>query len=793
MEWKILAVLLLSGSATAQQMLTLEQVTARKQPDFSPVYEGEVVAVRGTVSTRPVGMIYFAHMPIQDGTHGLVLEGLPSQFSGLQPGDRVEVFGTISKRTGLPVLLPVEMRTLSHGPAPSPQWVNVANLGSFRYVGVLVAAEARVLEVGEDTSGEYLVLGTREKSIKVFLPLSARGPQPQFARLQIGDKVRAVGFASQYCPSPPYNRFFQVVIADPADVTLVSKRWLIRPELFVAALVALAFALGLWWTRGRRMAAQRAIIKTLYSLGEEIIGAGSVPAILSQILAVLPPLLKVSGIRLYLYNRAARTLDQVESAADTKPVSIPIDAPEGLIPCGVAACFRNQALLTIPDTRRSPFLQDKSEADGVRSVMFVPMMAESDLLGVLEIHHVHRTHSFGLDEQVLAQHLANQTAIALRLMEQQSIRDQLYRTEKLAAAAQLLSGVAAELRAPLGTISGLTESLLFRRRAVSEDELRAISAEAEKASGIVTRLVSFSQSEPSEVKPVELQALLRHLMEFRRKEWKARGFEVQDQVGHEPVYVLGSRGQLERVFLNLLVHAELSLAEAPEKKLTVGVSVLAKRALVEISYSSSPAKLSRASGAEEQSETGLLIEGVVRGIIQSHGGETRLIRLPGVGSRMEVELPIAPDKTGITPSPSEEELAPRLSTVLLVEMDAGARQTLLALLGKRGYRVVPVTSAEQGVELVQRLRFDLVFCGANLPGLNWLEFFENVRHQVGGFVLLAEGFDPKLSRDLEDKELHVLPKPVVDSELERVLVALESAAEPQPPVKSSGSSRQPAG
>lgn len=774
----LLVAVLSPGMAMGQAMLTLEQVSERKKPDFAPVYEGEVVAVRGTVSARPVEMMYYTHVPIQDQTYGLVLEGMPSQFSGLQPGDRIEVYGTISKRAGLPVLLPAELQTLSRGSPPSPQWVGIEELDSFRYVGVLIATEARVLDAGENTGGEYMVLGTREKNLKVFLPLSARGPEPRLTKFQVGDKVRVVGFASQYCPSPPYNRFFQIVVTDPNGVTLVSKRWLIQPELFLAALVALFFFLALWWVRGRRVTAQRRILKTLYSLGEEILGASSASEILNQILTVLPAVLGVSGIRMYLYNRATKKLDQVESSADPKLVSIPVDCPGGLIPSGAAACFRNQTLLTIPDTRRSPFLRDKAEDEEIRSVMFVPMLAQSELRGVLEIHDTSRSHNFSMDEQVLAQHLANQIAISLRLMEEQSIRDQLTRSEKLAAAGQLLSGVATELRAPLEMISRLAESLLFRRRgAVSEDDLHAIAGEAEKASAIVNRLVSFSQSEPAEAKPVDLAALLRSLMDFRRQEWKARGFEVQDLVGREPVCVLGSRGQLERVFLNLLVHAEQSLAETPEKKLSIGISALAKRAQVEISYSAGSAKGPRMAGPDEASETGVLIEGVVRGIVQTHGGETRLLRIPGAGSRMEVELPLAPEKPG---APLSAPDASRFSTVLLVEADAGAQQQLLAALGKRGYRVVPAQSAEQGVDLVQRLRFDLIFCAISLPGLNWLEFFESVRHQTSAFVLLAEGFDPELLRGFPYSDLHVLAKPITESELERLLCSLESGVEPGP-------------
>ena len=36
-------------------------------------------------------------------------------------------------------------------------------------------------------------------------------------------------------------------------------------------------------------------------------------------------------------------------------------------------------------------------------------------------------------------------------------------------------------------------------------------------------------------------------------------------ISREPLHVLGLQGQLEQVFLNLLVHVEQSLAESPKK------------------------------------------------------------------------------------------------------------------------------------------------------------------------------------------------------------------------------------
>ena len=74
----------------------------------------------------------------------------------------------------------------------------------------------------------------------------------------------------------------------------------------------------------------------------------------------------------------------------------------------------------------------------------------------------------------------------------------------------------------------------------------------------------------------------------------------------EPATVLGSHGQLEQVFLNLLVHAEQSLSDASEKLITVRSSVVARRILVEIAYSGPKADADPfVAGADEGPAGGL--------------------------------------------------------------------------------------------------------------------------------------------------------------------------------------------
>jgi CheY-like chemotaxis protein len=105
------------------------------------------------------------------------------------------------------------------------------------------------------------------------------------------------------------------------------------------------------------------------------------------------------------------------------------------------------------------------------------------------------------------------------------------------------------------------------------------------------------------------------------------------------------------------------------------------------------------------------------------------------------------------------------------------QRKLLGMLSSRGHRVIPVSSAEEATEMAQRLRFDITFCSVRLPGLNWVEFFERIRRQIGAFVLLAEGHDSELSRAFKGGDGYLLSKPLDESETQKLLLTIEERHE----------------
>ncbi len=540
----------------------------------------------------------------------------------------------------------------------------------------------------------------------------------------------------------------------------------------VLAIAAVIFAV---WRRDERLRGQREMLRRAYELGEEILGASSADQILEKVRVVVPRIFGVTSAQLYLYNRHAKTLDAVDrSGADQS--SIPLSAPPAGPQAGAVACFHYRTLLAIPDTSRSPFpVTGASGQPGgphaPRSLLFVPMLAQGEVLGILQMDQHDRARVFSRDEQTLTQHLANQIGVAVKLLDQRSVREQLFRTEKLAAVGQLISGIVNDLRTPLAAIASLAHDSGGEPREPCAADMLGVAAEARRATEIVDRLVGFAGTGPAQTQPVELNGLLRNLIEFREREWKVRGIRARNLLADGAATVLGSHGQLEQVFLNLLVHAEQSLSDVSERSITIRSSVVARRVLVEIGYSGPHAAADPfLPGVDEASGgTGL---GVCRSLITGHGGEIRLVQQAAGDPAFQVELPCAVREKPSGPAPENGREGAHTLTVLVIEPVETIQTQLRALLSDRGYRVVPVHSSDEGLDLAQRLRFDAIFCSVHAPGLNWVETAEQVKSRVGGFVLLSDSYNADLSADFAGERSFVLAKPVDEKQLDRVLEAI---------------------
>jgi signal transduction histidine kinase/CheY-like chemotaxis protein len=750
--------------------ISIEQATSRSGSDFLPAFESRVVSVTGHVSEKAFWNTNFYLLPIRDEEDfGLLLRGSDTvNVQAFDAGDVVQVIGRIVHYRGMPILAVQDISKLSKGEAIGSRQTSLSEAAGFRNLGLPVEVEGRIASITSDASEEVIILSDGKVNLRTVLPKIRRDDELRLTRFRPGDRIRVSGIITQNAELPPYDRFFQLTLPSADRAALIESGGMIPAYLLLSATLGIGFLAGIWWIRDQRTRGFRAIMQRLHGLGEEIQTAGSLSEMLKKVELVLPRAARVSGVAVYLYDRKNRRLELVRSgtrAGAKSNVLVNPDAPANPMETGVSLCYRNGTAVNIPDTRRSDMFKTDQRNEFPRSILFLPMRAQDEIVGVMALYRDEGVRYFHTEEQASAQHLANQIAASLKLLEQRSVREQLFKSEKLAATGQLIAGVVNDLRSPVESVLTMSQLMLFRGKS-EERELRILAADAQRTAEIVTRLISFGRNEDAVAKPVELNALLTGLFEFREPEWKSAGIQLHQRLSREGVYVVGAQGQLEQVFLNIILFAERAVAETGVKGITIGSASLGSRVLVDFSFPAGDQSGDPFRVEDEGGEGGLAL---IKGIVQSHGGEVRFEHhQSGTQGRIEIELPRAQATTTEHSAASGKRGESTITmTGVVIEPDAQTRRMVVSLLGQRGHRAIPVTSPEEALDLVQRVKCDVVFCTSRMPGFNWFMFYERARPHVEAFVLLLE--ESEVGHSFSAGEGHVLRKPVAENDVERVL------------------------
>jgi DNA-binding NtrC family response regulator len=156
------------------------------------------------------------------------------------------------------------------------------------------------------------------------------------------------------------------------------------------------------------------------------------------------------------------------------------------------------------------------------------------------------------------------------------------------------------------------------------------------------------------------------------------------------------------------------------------------------------------------------------------GGNLRVERTPGGGFRIDLEYPLSVDalstrRTHFPPSPPSTSRS-RASTTLVIDDEQASQNALLQFVAESGYRVIPVSTAEEAMDLCERMWFEWVFCAARIGRFTGLEIYERVHRQAGNFVLVEDAAASVDSVEVMSSERYtVLRKPFTAEDVSRIL------------------------
>jgi len=238
-----------------------------------------------------------------------------------------------------------------------------------------------------------------------------------------------------------------------------------------------------------------------------------------------------------------------------------------------------------------------------------------------------------------------------------------------------------------------------------------------------------------------------------------------------------SPGRLAQAFLNVLLNAIQSYGSQPKPKASVSVSCTTDSGRVcvrvqDLGTGIPEDQISRVFDPfftlhESKGSTGLGLA-ISREIIHRHGGEIQVQSEEGVGTTVEIQLPVP---VQFQQEPAEKEVAEEelsgLPRILLVDDEPPMTRAIRRVL--KGLGEITVThSAFDAREQIQSEAPDLILCDLYLPDQTGMELFEEVcsaRPELEErFLFLTGGAKEKKGEQfLEEHADQVIEKPF-DSE-----------------------------
>ncbi len=377
------------------------------------------------------------------------------------------------------------------------------------------------------------------------------------------------------------------------------------------------------------------------------------------------------------------------------------------------------------------------------------------------------------------------TQMEIDRIERQGLEEALLHSQKMKAVGQLTGGLAHDFNNLLAVIIGSLE-LTDSSSPDAPRITRALKA-AERGAMLTQRLLAFSRKQALHPHAVEMKPLLENLSELMRHSLPATlTLDIEAQTPAWPAWIDVS--QLENAIINLVMNARdamegqngvikirtwnqrVTRSDGRRQDMVAlevidhgcGMSQEVKSQVFE------PFFTTKQTG----SGSGLGLS-MVYGFVRQSGGRVEIESAPGQGTTVRLQLPrstlpaFSDDAVLATTAPAESELL-----VLVLEDEAGVRQTLCEQLHQLGYLTLEAENGEQALNMLDASPdIGMFISDLMLPGgLSGAEVIDHVRsHYPQLPVLLISGQDLRPAHNPQLPEVQLLRKPFTRAQLAQAL------------------------
>jgi signal transduction histidine kinase/serine phosphatase RsbU (regulator of sigma subunit) len=347
--------------------------------------------------------------------------------------------------------------------------------------------------------------------------------------------------------------------------------------------------------------------------------------------------------------------------------------------------------------------------------------------------------------------------------------ENLHKSDKLKD--EFLANTSHELRTPLTGIIGIAESLIDRYSQNFNSEIKTdlglIVSSGRRLFSLISDLLDFSKLKNHElklnIKPVDLDSVLQLVTEISRPLLAGKKISIANEMPSKLPPVLADENRLQQIFFNLIGNA---IKFTHEGKIVITAAQTGDFIKIDISDPgigiSNDQKETifqdfvQADMGDKRNYpgTGLGLP-ISKQLVELQGGEISVVSELNKGSTFSFTIPISQEACE---NPTHKEIPMTLNfssetinlpffkydqmkkyennnTILIVDDESVNRRVLKNLLESLNLNIIEATNGKDALEIVQKIKPDLVLLDVMMPGMSGFEVCSLMRKKFTLFDL----------------------------------------------------------
>jgi signal transduction histidine kinase/ActR/RegA family two-component response regulator len=494
-----------------------------------------------------------------------------------------------------------------------------------------------------------------------------------------------------------------------------------------------------------------------------------------------------------------------ETLGLSQQVAVPIDAN------GLSRCIAGQ-LVYEPDAARIPFpFPQRLAAAGLHSLVFAPLIVESQIFGVLVCAR-RSPEAFSSGEceflKQLSEHVALASHQARLYGDLQQAYDDLRQSqhtvmqqERLRALGQMASGIAHDINNAISPVSLYTESLLEREPNLSERArgyLTTIQRAIEDVARTVSRMKEFYRERDSQLtlERVQINRAVQQVVELTRPRWsdlpQARGamIDLHTQMAEPLPDIMGAEHEIRDALTNLIFNAVDAMPTGGTLTVRTRNAVVGGETRVYIEVSDTGVGMDEDTRrrclepfytTKGERGTGLGLA-MVYGMVQRHSAELDIDSTAGQGTTVRLSFPAFSSSMVAPSNVADAAVVKRRLRILLVDDDPLLIKSLQDTLQEDGHHITATHGGREGIAAFDAAsqcgeKFDVVVTDLGMPYVDGRKVAASVKGMSPLTpVILLTGWGQRLiaTNDAPAHVDKVLAKPPRLHELRAAFVELIS-------------------